>query len=162
MNQIPKEFQQIVLKERGMFADGDGLNDHDTVAMETTRQGAEFSINCDCGSQVGIGIPWFELVALTYGVSPAAAFQRTPQVFGGQPPTPWVFVPDQNGGGVWKIRDFTCKACKVAFPFGLSLSEPKKLVERGRRIPGAIPNEAQLSQIADQASKAMRGGGGAG
>lgn len=159
-DRLPKDLQEVVLRERGMFADT-ALGDHETVQVELNQRGAEFTITCQgCGDPVGIGIPWFEIVALNYGVSPAAAYAQVPQVFGGQPPTPWVVVQLENGQREWRIRDFRCKRDNWHYPFHLSLSDPKRLLEKGRRIPGALPNEGQLSQIANAVAERMRAGGG--
>ncbi len=142
MNQPFDGFGDVIESQEGIFNESQGLEAYDSVRHTPQPQGLVVEVHCaQCGYPRHLEIPWPELIALKYNLSPHEAYQGHPQLQ--QFASAWRQTNTARGVNyAWCPASVQCK-CGIAFERPLIYpSECDSLLQPARQ-QGFLPSEQE-------------------
>ncbi len=154
MNQPFDGFGDVIESNEGIFTESDGLQAYDSVKHTTQPHALVVQVHCaSCGYPRHLEIPWPELIALKYNISPHEAWGSVPSMR--QFSSAWRQTNTARGVNyAWCPASIQCK-CGVLFERPLFFPSECESLMQTARAQGNL-DRGQEKQMSDHCFKVAR------
>lgn len=154
------DFADICHGQSGLFGTDQagldaGLKQHDGCTATVAPDGLALEFRCNgCGRPRKLTLDFAELVAISHGLNPQAAFRgQAAQLC--SDPTAWVWSQKEKS---WALR-MKCNHCTFHYPVRMGPDEPAKFLKSAYRQSFINPQAAKgVQQHCQRIVQAARGG----